>query len=156
MDQLQRPKHFPEPVFQYTLKELTIIWHLYGGHDFTSTQPTSGASSTSHSPPQHTTSTASPFSAQHQHRHHNPSSSSSRAAPLSSGGEGTSVLVQPGRGPAGKSKGAGRGRGGWSFSGGPGRDHSVHMELEVDKVCTYTILAAHYIYTCMYHIVYAV
>ena len=31
------------------------------------------------------------------------------------------------------------GRGGWSGTGGPGRDHSVLMEVEVDKVtCTYT------------------
>ena len=41
MDQLRRPKHFPEPVLQYTLKEITILWHIYGGHDFTPSSPPS-------------------------------------------------------------------------------------------------------------------
>ena len=35
--------------------------------------------------------------------------------------------------PIGRSGGGGRG-GGWRTAGGPGRDHSVLMEVEVDKV----------------------
>ena len=46
-DQLQRPKHYPEPVVAYTLKEMTVIWHMYGGRDF---QPSTPPSSTSLSP----------------------------------------------------------------------------------------------------------
>ena len=34
IDQLKRPKHFPDPIVIYSLRELTIIWHLYGGRDF--------------------------------------------------------------------------------------------------------------------------
>ncbi|XP_064403938.1 autophagy-related protein 2 homolog B-like isoform X2 [Halichondria panicea] len=38
-NQLQRPKHFPEPVTQFTLREMTIVWHLYGGSDFSPPTP---------------------------------------------------------------------------------------------------------------------
>lgn len=34
IDALQPPKHFPKPVIRYTLCEMTIIWHMYGGSDF--------------------------------------------------------------------------------------------------------------------------
>ena len=34
MDQLKPPKHFPSPSIIYSLRELTIVWHLYGGRDF--------------------------------------------------------------------------------------------------------------------------
>ncbi|XP_076030640.1 autophagy-related 2 [Oratosquilla oratoria] len=33
-DQLRAPKHFPKPSFRYTLNELTLVWHMYGGSDF--------------------------------------------------------------------------------------------------------------------------
>ena len=34
MDQLRRPASYPTPLTQYTLKEMTVVWHLYGGLDF--------------------------------------------------------------------------------------------------------------------------
>ena len=34
MDQLRRPTSYPTPLTQYTLKEITVVWHLYGGQDF--------------------------------------------------------------------------------------------------------------------------
>lgn len=33
-DLLKAPKHFPAPVYRYTLREMTIVWHMYGGLDF--------------------------------------------------------------------------------------------------------------------------
>lgn len=36
MDQLKRPAHFPDPVMIYSLREITLVWHLYGGKDFSS------------------------------------------------------------------------------------------------------------------------
>uniref|UniRef100_A0A8D8U0S0 Autophagy-related protein 2 n=3 Tax=Cacopsylla melanoneura TaxID=428564 RepID=A0A8D8U0S0_9HEMI len=33
-DLLQPPKHFPTPTQRYTLRETTIVWHIYGGSDF--------------------------------------------------------------------------------------------------------------------------
>lgn len=33
-DQLLAPDHFPDAVFRYTLCEMTVVWHMYGGQDF--------------------------------------------------------------------------------------------------------------------------
>ncbi|XP_050420614.1 autophagy-related protein 2 homolog B isoform X2 [Adelges cooleyi] len=34
IDMLQAPKGYPMPVTRYTLREMTLIWHIYGGTDF--------------------------------------------------------------------------------------------------------------------------
>ena len=96
MDQLQRPRSFPDPVSQYTLKEMTIVWHLYGGRDFADS---ASADST-------------------------PASSllSGRQSSVSSRKEGQ----QGGR--------SGVGRVPRKLGGGPGRDHTVLVEVELDKV----------------------
>ncbi|XP_043525615.1 autophagy-related protein 2 homolog B isoform X2 [Frieseomelitta varia] len=33
-DLLKAPRHFPPPVLRYTLCEMSLIWHMYGGKDF--------------------------------------------------------------------------------------------------------------------------
>ncbi|KAE8748880.1 hypothetical protein FOCC_FOCC004474 [Frankliniella occidentalis] len=33
-DLLKPPKHYPVPVMRYTLREMSVVWHMYGGHDF--------------------------------------------------------------------------------------------------------------------------
>lgn len=33
-DLLKPPKDYPTPIFRYTLCEMSIIWHMYGGNDF--------------------------------------------------------------------------------------------------------------------------
>lgn len=33
-DQLRAPKGFPEALQRYTLREMSLVWHLYGGNDF--------------------------------------------------------------------------------------------------------------------------
>ncbi|XP_065883382.1 autophagy-related protein 2 homolog B-like isoform X2 [Dysidea avara] len=50
-DQLHRPDHFPIPVTLYTLKDMTLVWYLYGGSDFSksSTSPSPVSSSCEHS-----------------------------------------------------------------------------------------------------------
>ena len=165
-DQLQRPKHYPEPVVQYTLKEMTVIWHMYGGRDF---QPNDLSTSPSTSP------ASSPHSS---HRHYNTATGHSNtfytAQDLFSTGR---TAYRPNTGSNGRTKSmdstsgvsrgsysssssprAGRARNGdsgsgkrrkvvgggsgkrapsdWKVVGGPGRDHSVLIELELDKVCT--------------------
>ncbi|XP_011343662.1 autophagy-related protein 2 homolog B isoform X2 [Ooceraea biroi] len=40
-DLLQTPPNYPTPVLKYTLCEMTLIWHMYGGNDFDSSQPPS-------------------------------------------------------------------------------------------------------------------
>lgn len=39
-DLLNAPKTFPTPITRYTLCEMNIIWHMYGGHDFKKTSTT--------------------------------------------------------------------------------------------------------------------
>lgn len=34
IDMLQAPKEYPTPLVRYTLREMTLIWHIYGGTDF--------------------------------------------------------------------------------------------------------------------------
>lgn len=33
-DVLKRPKSYPIPIMEYTLREMTVVWHMYGGYDF--------------------------------------------------------------------------------------------------------------------------
>lgn len=33
-DQLLSPKCYPTPVYRYTLSDMNIVWHMYGGRDF--------------------------------------------------------------------------------------------------------------------------
>lgn len=39
-DVLKTPKNFPSAVYRYTLCEMTLIWHMYGGKDFEDPHPT--------------------------------------------------------------------------------------------------------------------
>lgn len=41
-DVLNAPPSFPVPDLRYTLCEMTVTWHLYGGHDFAQRSPDSG------------------------------------------------------------------------------------------------------------------
>lgn len=38
-DLLKAPKNFPPAILRYTLCEMTLIWHIYGGKDLGDTQP---------------------------------------------------------------------------------------------------------------------
>uniref|UniRef100_A0A8B9BHT9 Autophagy related 2B n=1 Tax=Anser brachyrhynchus TaxID=132585 RepID=A0A8B9BHT9_9AVES len=63
-DTSKAPLHFPVPLVRYVVKEISLIWHLYGGRDFGTAPPTSPAksfiphSSPSHTPTRHGRSTA--------------------------------------------------------------------------------------------------
>ncbi|XP_066484805.1 autophagy-related protein 2 homolog B isoform X2 [Tiliqua scincoides] len=59
-DTNKAPLHFPVPLVRYVVKEISLIWHLYGGKDFGTAAPTSPAknyispqSSPSHTPTRH-------------------------------------------------------------------------------------------------------
>ncbi|XP_025028955.1 autophagy-related protein 2 homolog B isoform X1 [Python bivittatus] len=65
-DTSKTPLHFPVPLMRYVVKEISLIWHLYGGKDFGNITPTSPAknyispqSSPSHTPTRHGRNTAS-------------------------------------------------------------------------------------------------
>ncbi|XP_027493453.1 autophagy-related protein 2 homolog B isoform X3 [Corapipo altera] len=54
-DTSKAPLHFPVPLVRYVVKEISLIWHLYGGRDFGTAPPTSPAKSfIPHSSPSHT------------------------------------------------------------------------------------------------------
>ncbi|KAM6171687.1 autophagy-related protein 2 homolog B isoform 2-T2 [Erethizon dorsatum] len=54
-DMSKAPLHLPIPVIRYVVKEVSVVWHLYGGKDFSTVPPTSPAkSSVPHSSPSHT------------------------------------------------------------------------------------------------------
>ncbi|XP_042800155.1 autophagy-related protein 2 homolog B isoform X1 [Panthera leo] len=55
-DTSKAPVHFPIPVVRYVVKEVSLVWHLYGGKDFGTVPPTSPAKSyiSPHSSPSHT------------------------------------------------------------------------------------------------------
>ncbi|KAI8784568.1 autophagy-related protein 2 A [Biomphalaria glabrata] len=42
-DHLKAPEKFPDPEVQYTLREMSVVWHIYGGSDFS--HPRRGSSS---------------------------------------------------------------------------------------------------------------
>ncbi|KAJ8792229.1 hypothetical protein J1605_020080 [Eschrichtius robustus] len=50
------PLHFPIPVIRYLVKEVSLVWHLFGGKDFGTAPPASPAKSyiSPHSSPSHT------------------------------------------------------------------------------------------------------
>lgn len=55
-DASKAPLHFPVPIVRYVVKEVSLVWHLYGGKDFGAAPPTSPAKSyiSPHSSPSHT------------------------------------------------------------------------------------------------------
>ncbi|KAM9067495.1 autophagy-related protein 2 homolog B isoform X1 [Sarcophilus harrisii] len=55
-DTSKAPLHFPTPIIRYVVKEVSLVWHLYGGKDFGTILPTSPAKSyvSPHSSPSHT------------------------------------------------------------------------------------------------------
>ena len=38
-DMLKAPKNFPPAILRYTLCEMTLVWHMYGGKDFGDKKP---------------------------------------------------------------------------------------------------------------------
>ena len=162
-DQLQRPKHFPEPISQFTLKGINIVWHLYGGSDFSPPFPTTPSSSPSSTPSP--TPGASPLNMRRSssdravssplvHRQRSFSGRGGGPSPSSSPGTtrrqlllrptvsaksaASSAAINMPTGGGKKRRGTGSGRGypsvDWKARGGPGRDHDVLMEMELDKV----------------------
>lgn len=97
MDQLRRPSSYPSPLTQYTLKEMGVVWHLYGGLDFAPVEKDGGRGGRGD------------LDRTHGYRR-------------------TTLWCWPTR------KDAVVCGSGWKSGGGVARDHSVLVELELDKV----------------------
>ncbi|KAH9496155.1 hypothetical protein Btru_012170 [Bulinus truncatus] len=48
-DHLKAPEKFPDPEAQYTLREMSVVWHIYGGSDFSHPHRGSSSERKSHS-----------------------------------------------------------------------------------------------------------
>ena len=99
MDQLRRPSSYPSPLTQYTLKEMSVVWHLYGGLDFAPMEGEGGKGRRGEDPTR--------------------TGGSRRRTTLTCwAGRKDTVLCGSV----------------WKSAGGVARDHSVLVEVELDKV----------------------
>ncbi|XP_029712827.1 autophagy-related protein 2 homolog A [Aedes albopictus] len=108
-DLLLAPKGFPMAVTRYTICEMTVTWHLYGGHDFTTEEDKKKSKAKkSHS--------------EHSFAHLPMSEAYKSGVSYSKG----SPSVTFGPTPAQKLT--------WKTRGGPERRHDVMMEIQISKV----------------------
>ncbi|XP_054259234.1 autophagy-related protein 2 homolog A [Macrosteles quadrilineatus] len=119
-DFLKAPPHFPAPTHKYTLREMTLVWHMYGGSDFTTTVPYKKHVTI------HTESGSTPSSPATK-RHVNMNANYSKTCPQEvnfnqrySSEHSTSDNSEH------KSE--------WWTRGGVGRQHDMLMELQLNKV----------------------
>ena len=121
----------------YTLKDMNVVWYLYGGSDFQkSSTPSPVCSSGDHStspamkhkelhPRQDAPSTSSPTSQSRTHSRSSPHSTRSHNSRYKRTSESTQYK-----------KKAHNGRMlNWKVAGGPDRNHDVVMEIHINKVC---------------------
>ncbi len=136
---------------QYTLKEITVIWHLYGGSDFSpprqpssSSSPLSSSSSPASSPMvgRRSSKDNMPVASQILGRRRSNSGGGGQSTSPGTGRKHAYLMNSQGRrlaDPVAIKKAVPGGRGSgpvdWKLAGGSGRDHSVLMEVELDKVC---------------------
>ncbi|XP_066590734.1 autophagy-related protein 2 homolog B isoform X2 [Prorops nasuta] len=110
-DLLKAPRNFPNAILRYTLCEMTLIWHIYGGKDFQSHQTTAK---------KHVTLNDNGLrnnNAQCRNRSKgNPKEFRLGSMPNSPRARGSESLID------------------WQVLGGPGRQHDVLMELQLNKV----------------------
>ncbi|CAH1722364.1 unnamed protein product [Aphis gossypii] len=127
IDMLQAPKEYPMPVVKYTLREMTLIWHIYGGTDFSTktihnelTKHVTIVSETNSCPTSPNTLRPS------LSRYYSQTNINSQKNPTSKKGSNTSQArtrfccsVLPTS---------------WQAKGGTGRQHHVLMQLQLNKV----------------------
>ncbi|KAI8514937.1 Autophagy protein [Branchiostoma belcheri] len=109
-DLLKAPEHFPPAVLRYTLREMSVVWHMYGGADFGKTQERTAAKGSRSS-----SANPSPTHGNMQYVR------SPQHSPAKAGSQRDTSYSR-------------HGRLGWQARGGPGRDTDVHVELQMNKV----------------------
>ncbi|XP_050712970.1 autophagy-related protein 2 homolog A-like [Eriocheir sinensis] len=129
VDQLKAPKNFPVPESKYTLQELSLVWHMYGGSDFKSSHATDSNS-------RHVTINDSNGNPDVRAERQPPSSSAEPSVTLRRGEvcytarhtSPTAFNRSPPQSPQLMSQQV------WQARGGPGRKHDTLMELHLNKV----------------------
>ncbi|CAG9863843.1 unnamed protein product [Phyllotreta striolata] len=104
-DALKAPKSFPTPVARYTLCDMTVAWHMYGGNDFKLVDGESGKKNVQFSETQLNTTVT--FSKGNNNRNE------------------VNITTNLDKKKANMN---------WILKGGVNRDHDVHMELHLNKV----------------------
>ncbi|XP_012275672.1 autophagy-related protein 2 homolog B isoform X2 [Orussus abietinus] len=120
IDLLKAPKHFPLPVLRYTLCEMTLVWHIYGGKDFG--KPRSALK-------KHVTIDESGQHCDAQIKLRSPTAISEISFSKNSPNE-----VRFGSVPNSPRIKARETTPEWYMMGGPGRQHDVLMEFQLNKV----------------------
>ncbi|KOC64737.1 Autophagy-related protein 2 like protein B [Habropoda laboriosa] len=120
IDLLKAPKHFPPPILRYTLCEMTLVWHMYGGKDFEAAQ----------------SSTKKQVVINDTVLRPNTTSQDKNRSPWCDGV--TFNKSNPNEIHFGKVLNSPRGKcketTDWQVMGGPGRRHDILMELQLNKV----------------------
>lgn len=104
-DLLKPPKNYPTPVMRYTLCEMSVVWHMYGGNDFKSNSSSGKEKKTVN------------FSDLCIHEGVGYSNTRSGEVIFTNFGEKKKPTHN------------------WQIQGGVNRDHDVLMELQLNKVC---------------------
>ncbi|XP_066992632.2 autophagy-related protein 2 homolog A [Anabrus simplex] len=140
-DLLRAPKDYPAAVLRYTLREMSIVWHMYGGQDFSQTPASEPTKKQVKIDEHHNTECKScPSSPPFTHSQHYPSEihimgpgsivSFSKSSPTEvQFGSRTVFHGSPKIKPQTHSS-----QMTWQAKGGPGRQHHVLMELQLNKV----------------------
>ncbi|XP_076666317.1 autophagy-related 2 isoform X1 [Andrena cerasifolii] len=113
-DLLKAPRHFPAPILRYTICEMTLIWHMYGGKDFGRSQSSTKKHVTINDNATQERS-RSPWCDEVTFKMSNPNEVHFGSVPNS---------------PRAKIKEMTE----WQALGGPGRRHDVLMEFQLNKV----------------------
>lgn len=116
-DLLKAPKDFPMAVMRYTLCEMSLVWHIYGGHDFLTEAEKRMHGTAEHQKQSQTT--------KFQQR---PMSEAYKMGVSFSKGGSPRVCI------GGSANGGPLERLTWRTRGGPHRKHDVLMEFHINKV----------------------
>uniref|UniRef100_A0A224XCK3 Autophagy-related protein 2 n=1 Tax=Panstrongylus lignarius TaxID=156445 RepID=A0A224XCK3_9HEMI len=122
-DSLLSPKYYPIPVSKYTLTDMTLVWHMYGGSDFCQPKKNVNFEQSATDAPSGLNRTPSD------------SSKVPRELPKSSTSSNTYFLDGLGNTMQQNRKRQSRmEKASWQLAGGPERKHSVLMQLQFNKV----------------------
>lgn len=117
-DLLNAPKTFPTPISRYTLCEMNIIWHMFGGNDFTTTDNKSEKNKTVNFASEKTSDYSS--DSQSQQPQQQPTATFKKNDDNIKLTTASSKKVPTIRT--------------WKTAGGPDRNHDILMEFQLNKV----------------------
>lgn len=123
-DLLKAPRNFPAAILRYTLCEMTLVWHMYGGRDFGSSAP-SAKKHVTIDDCEHC------FQGECLNQTRNKSDGVGGGVTFSKSSPNEVRFGHASHSPRGKVRESNLE---WQYAGGPGRQHDVLMELQLNKV----------------------